>query len=617
MAVKPDPLRPNVSESFLAPTPRDPDPLLSDLKDMVKHHANSHPRHAQVALGPSQVGHPCARNIIQGMLEGQHGEHGVNPQFDVLPSYIGVATHKALEDAATLDNITLGRERWLTERKVKVTEGLSGTCDLYDTDSATVIDYKGLALDTAIPTPLGWTTMGQLRRGDYVFDAAGCPTVVKKVTGIHQCDCYRIIFEDGTTVICDDEHEWVIQFGQDSITRTMTAPQMARKLRCSKGQSQIRIVNNGSLRLPPTDLDIEPYLLGAWLGDGDRTSGRIALADPEIFSHIEAAGNALGPGRKIKGNCIRRRIYGLTGRLSSMNLIGDKHIPSIYLRASHEQRLSLLQGLMDTDGTWNTIRNHALFCNSDKALIHQVAELVSTLGWKPTIDTFTAKGFGLVTISYRVGFVPLDSNPFRLQRKADLVRNHAGARSKRRFIKSIERTLTVPTRCVSTVAETFLCTEAMIPTHNCPGTTKMGEYRARIAKGLAPSELYRVQAHLYGKGYRNEGYPVERVGIWLLPRSGLLATSVLWLEQYDESLVQHHISRLYDMQLLMQDMDLENHPERLSMIPMVGYGCSYCPWFSVTPDRHKDNPYACPGAPEYQPKITPGSGMTPPLEVTA
>lgn len=120
----------------------DEDPLLDDLKAMLRNHAHSHARHLQKALGPSQVGHPCPRNVIQGLLEIDQ----INPQFDPLPSYIGVAAHAAMEKAARLANDQLvaagGQVRWVPEQKVPVSPNLSGTADLYDVVTQTVIDYK-------------------------------------------------------------------------------------------------------------------------------------------------------------------------------------------------------------------------------------------------------------------------------------------------------------------------------------------------------------------------------------------------------------------------------------------------------------------------------------------
>ena len=137
-------------EAFLTGGDALPDPLHNTLKDMVRRHASSHPRHLQSRLGPSEVGHPCLRKLAQGLLFAGHSGNPpdpINPPGDPLPSYIGVAAHSKMEDAAALDNtrieaMTGDLGRWITERKVTVREDLTGTCDLYDTWTNTVIDYK-------------------------------------------------------------------------------------------------------------------------------------------------------------------------------------------------------------------------------------------------------------------------------------------------------------------------------------------------------------------------------------------------------------------------------------------------------------------------------------------
>lgn len=108
------------------------------LRDMIIHGSKSMPRSQQQALGPSEVGHPCARKLAYGLMS-EPGEGGYD---DPLASLIGTAFHSWLEWAAEQDNLRLGRQRWLTERKVEVRPGLSGTADLFDTDTGTVIDHK-------------------------------------------------------------------------------------------------------------------------------------------------------------------------------------------------------------------------------------------------------------------------------------------------------------------------------------------------------------------------------------------------------------------------------------------------------------------------------------------
>lgn len=114
------------------------DPIRTALRDMILARNDATPRHQQVELGPSEVAHPCMRKMAYGIAQ----VPPTNPPYDPLPSIIGTATHKWLESAAEHANQVLGYERWITERKVEVTPGLTGSCDLYDCDTQTVIDWK-------------------------------------------------------------------------------------------------------------------------------------------------------------------------------------------------------------------------------------------------------------------------------------------------------------------------------------------------------------------------------------------------------------------------------------------------------------------------------------------
>lgn len=114
------------------------DPLAMDLIAMIKQRNDATPRHLQKDLGPSEVAHPCMRKMAFGMMDVPR----CNPPYDPLPSIIGGATHKWLDSAAMYANTLLGRQRWLSETKVNVAPGLSGTADLYDGDTGTVVDWK-------------------------------------------------------------------------------------------------------------------------------------------------------------------------------------------------------------------------------------------------------------------------------------------------------------------------------------------------------------------------------------------------------------------------------------------------------------------------------------------
>lgn len=112
--------------------------LLDDLKALVWHKYNNTPRHLQLAVGPSEVGHPCARRLALGLMQAPK----VNKSSDPLPSIFGTAMHTWLEDAARQWNDHIGYERFIPERRVRARDGLEGSCDLYDVDTKSVLDWK-------------------------------------------------------------------------------------------------------------------------------------------------------------------------------------------------------------------------------------------------------------------------------------------------------------------------------------------------------------------------------------------------------------------------------------------------------------------------------------------
>jgi hypothetical protein len=209
-----------------------------------------------------------------------------------------------------------------------VLHDLEGASDRQISGSAAVAGElgagKALAVDTPIPTPSGWALMGDLAPGDLVFDERGKPTQVLATSAVmvdHRC--YEVVFSDGSTIVADAEHLWTTvpetararvakanykarQAGtaQASLaiaTRELTGPGWASRgatltteeIKATmrvRGQANHAIPVTAPLELPAADLPIDPYLLGAWLGDGSSRGGRIYSADPEILANIELAG---------------------------------------------------------------------------------------------------------------------------------------------------------------------------------------------------------------------------------------------------------------------------------------------------------------------------------------
>nr|WP_042183891.1 replicative DNA helicase [Kibdelosporangium sp. MJ126-NF4]CEL15943.1 Replicative DNA helicase [Kibdelosporangium sp. MJ126-NF4]CTQ93867.1 Replicative DNA helicase (EC 3.6.1.-) [Kibdelosporangium sp. MJ126-NF4] len=157
---------------------------------------------------------------------------------------------------------------------------------------------KALALDTPLPTPAGWTTMGEVKVGDQLLDASGKPTTVVAATDVmHSRPCYEVEFSDGTVITADAEHQWLTDTRASRRDRRIAAEirttrELASTVRCATadGRANHSVTNTKPLELPERELLLPPYVLGAWLGDGHSASARFATADPEIIWYIESEG---------------------------------------------------------------------------------------------------------------------------------------------------------------------------------------------------------------------------------------------------------------------------------------------------------------------------------------
>lgn len=329
---------------------------------------------------------------------------------------------------------------------------------IVDGTTAYVIDWKGLPLDTKLPTPTGFTTMGAVKVGDTLFSESGEQCAVTGKSAVKNLRCFRISFNDTSTVVCDEEHLWKLHTGE---VRCVTA--------MAPGD---RVLVAAPLALPDAQLPIDPYVLGLWLADGKHTSAEITKPDDFVWDEVQRRGYAVGHDYSAKANdgkCRVHTVKGLRTQLRLAGLLGAKHIPLAYLRAGYTQRLDLLRGLMDGDGNVNAARKQCVFTTTDPALSAQVSELLCSLGQRPLISEVKYAGFGVTGFAYPVSFKPLGINPFLLPRKADRVLPAWGrGASWYRRVVSVEEVPPVPTQCISvdSLDRTFLCTEKMIPTHN-------------------------------------------------------------------------------------------------------------------------------------------------------
>lgn len=319
---------------------------------------------------------------------------------------------------------------------------------------------KALALDTPIPIPNGWTTMGELQVGDQVFSEDGSVTIVISATEVmDDRPCYGVRFDTGDVIVADEEHQWKLR-----VERKRPGVTTIRNSKFIAKPRQVRpLVHNCSpLELPNATLPIDPYVLGVWLGDGDTNGGAITAGDQdrgELQTYLSLAGCEL----TIQKNRNHFTVRGLKRKLRELGVLNNKHIPTTYLRASVNQRLSLLQGLMDTDG-YVPKRGLAEYTTIKPDLADQVHELICSLGMKARIYKGRASLYGRdIGPKYRVCF--MGPNIARLRRK--LAHSRELVRRTGRFVDAVGIP-SVPVRCIQVAHPSgmFLAGRSMIPTHN-------------------------------------------------------------------------------------------------------------------------------------------------------
>lgn len=397
-----------------------------------------------------------------------------------------------------------------------------------------LVDYKGLPLDTPIATKEGWKNMGEIEIGDEVFDCDGNLTKVTGVSSVHHNPCLKITFDNADSVICDEDHRWLVTFtGYKTKEKVMTAKELKTYM---TGMSKpfdgtkipkIKIVK--PINMPKKDLPIDPYLLGVWLGDGNSVDGKITNMYDELWEEIKRRGYTVGKDVSGggAGKATIRTIGGLTHELRLLGLIKNKHIPPMYLRASYEQRWDILRGIMDTDGYYHKTRRRFVITTTKLNSAIAYVQLLSSLGIKASLIKTWAVCGNCVNKekrkAYNVTF-NTTNNPF-LIRKINIDTKNT-ARSRVRSIKKIEVVDTIPTKCieVDSPSHTYCCGYNMLVTHN---TNKdlTGSYARSFGQRMLPPfdeyidealSHYYVQFSMYQICLENIGLKViDRCLVWL------------------------------------------------------------------------------------------------------
>jgi len=330
---------------------------------------------------------------------------------------------------------------------------------------------KALSLDTPIPTPEGWTTMGDLKVGDIILSPDGNNVSITMKTEImHNHDCYKLYFDNGEEIIADAEHLWEVDSSYWRTNKKVITSKQIYEIYKTKTNNKRGKGVEGSLfvhkskpvKFTKNNLNIDPYLLGVWLGDGYSADGRI-ISHKDDFNFYKTKIDV--EYERDTNNCIRFKVRDLYLNLKSYNLLKNKHIPIEYLRSSIDDRMELLRGLMDTDGSVKRNTRSYEFYQKNYEFILQFVELLSSLGIKSNIRHKKIKDNYYHTVSFTT-----KHKVFNLPRKIDVCDSQRSIRPQedRHYIHKIEKIDSVPVACIQVDSDNhlFLCGKTFIPTHN-------------------------------------------------------------------------------------------------------------------------------------------------------
>ena len=346
-------------------------------------------------------------------------------------------------------------------------------------------------------------TVGELQIGDLIYDDQGGLTEVLHLNPVVFDDCYEVEFEDGDKIRCNADHLWYVRdvnfdknnkYENKFVTRSTDFIYNHfndRKKKDGYNDYRFYVPLSKPIKYPDYQyLPIPPYALGVWLGDGTSTNSGITSDNndcQEMKQHLLDCGitsvEVIKPwGRdtistlfldRKKGNPDLTKKQLFTEKLKDMNLLSNKHIPERYMYATVEERLELLQGLMDTDGTVDKRNGNCSFSQANYEFCLQLQKLLSSLGIKSTVTEkkmHYIKKDGTLARSWEVFFTTGKDFPcFKLQRKLKYLKDTHSEYQKQKAIINVTKTeKKIPMRCitVSNKSGLFLCGNNYTVTHN-------------------------------------------------------------------------------------------------------------------------------------------------------
>lgn len=398
--------------------------------------------------------------------------------------------HKVFDELALkADSKAAGR--WNTAQGAEYFAiGIGGAVTGKGADVLIIDDPHALSVTTPIPTPAGFVTLGDLKIGDQVFGPDGLPTVVIGKSEVLERELFLVTTDDGEEIECDGGHLWSYRCDTKKNAKHVVAK--SRDLVGWNKSSKPCLPRHFAVQYADKKLPVHPWVLGAWLGDGTSSLGRMT-SSPEDMPYTRSKFESFGYTTTTCKDTYTFGVLGLRNELKLLGVLNNKHIPEDYLTASVPQRMALLQGLMDTDGTISE-DGGCSFSNYNIRIINGFKELLHGLGLKARIWSRLTEPNG--AYEYRINFRLKDAAA--MPRKAVRSKTVQDKRCRSFVVTATNRSGLVQCITVDRRDGLFLAGRGYVVTHN-------SEQEAALAE--SSPEIYDKVYEWYTSGPRQRLQP--------------------------------------------------------------------------------------------------------------